>query len=103
MILKRSRAILSIIEQAGWISEESPDAAFRFLEAVDETFALILRNPEIGRQYQPISRRLTGVRIWRVSGFEKILIFYRPHAEGVEILDLIHGSRDLPAILKDLP
>ncbi len=102
MLLKRRRAILSIIEQANWISEESPDSALRFLEAVDETFALLLTNPEMGRQYQPISRRLAEVRIWRVSGFEKILIFYRPNAEGLEVLDLIHSSRDLPPILKDL-
>lgn len=102
MILKRRRSIISIIEQANWISEESPDSALRFLEAVDETFSLLLKNPEIGRQYQPISRRLAEVRIWRVSGFEKILIFYRPHAEGIEVIDLIHSSRDLPPILKDL-
>ena len=102
MILKRRRATLSIIEQANWISEESPDSAFRFLDAVDETFALLLKNPEMGRPYQAISRRLAEIRIWRVSGFEKILIFYRPHAEGIEVLDLIHSSRDLPPILKDL-
>jgi plasmid stabilization system protein ParE len=102
MILKRRKAVSSIIEQANWISDESPDSAFRFLEAVDETFALLLQNPEMGRQYQSISRRLAEVRVWRVSGFEKILIFYRPHAKGIEILDLIHSSRDLSPILKDL-
>jgi len=102
MIFKRRRAVLSIIEQANWIAEESPDAAFRFFEAVDESFALLLKNPEMGRQYQSVSRRLAEIRIWRVSGFERILIFYRPHQEGIEVLDLVHSSRDLPSIIKDL-
>ena len=43
--------------------------------------------------------RLAGVRVWRVSGFEKHLIFYRPNPEGVEILDVIHGARDIEALV----
>jgi plasmid stabilization system protein ParE len=30
------------------------------------------------------------------------LIFYRPFSEGIEVLDVIHGARDIPAIMKDL-
>jgi hypothetical protein len=32
-------------------------------------------------------------------GFEKHLIFYRPRPEGVEILDVIHGARDIEALV----
>lgn len=102
MILKRSQAIVSIHKQADKILEENPSAALRFVEATEEAFSLLEKNPEMGRQYQYISRRLTGLRIWRVAGFEKHLIFYRPFSEGVEILDVVHGKRDIPAILEDL-
>jgi toxin ParE1/3/4 len=101
MILKRRQATLSIIEQAYWIAEDSPDAAERFTEAVEASFSFLENNPEIGREYEAQHERLAGVRVWRVSGFEKHLIFYRPQPDGVEILDVIHGARDIPALMSD--
>ena len=38
-------------------------------------------------------RDLKGLRLLRVTGFEKLLILYRPLESGVEILRLVHGSR----------
>jgi len=35
----------------------------------------------------------------RVKGFERILILYFPLPDGVEILRVVHGSRDLQALL----
>jgi toxin ParE1/3/4 len=102
MILKRQRAILSINEQTDWIIEENPEAAIKFVESVESSFSLLEKNPEIGRSLATFSRRLIGVRIWKVSNFEKYLIFYRPIEEGIEVLDVIHGARDLPTILGDL-
>ncbi len=102
MILRRNRAILSIHEQTDRILEDSPESALRFVEAIQETFTLLEKNPEMGRHYQAVSRRLAGIRIWRISGFEKYLIFYRPFSEGIEIIDIIHGARDIPATLEDL-
>ena len=92
MILKRRQASLSLIEQAYWISEESPETADRFIDAAAASFSFLENNPEIGREYEARNVRLAGVRVWRVSGFEKHLIFYRPNPEGVEILDVIHGA-----------
>lgn len=102
MILKRLRAVQSINDQTDWIIEENPDAALRFVESVESSFSFLEKNPEIGRSLRTFSRRLAGVRIWRVSNFEKYLIFYRPIVEGVEVLDVIHGARDFPSILEDL-
>ena len=48
--------------------------------------------------YEAKNEWLAGGRVWRISGFEKHLIFYRPRPEGVEILDVIHGARDLEAL-----
>ena len=75
MIIKRRRAILSIKEQAEWISEESPDTAFLFIEAAEEAFSILEKNPEMGRKYASPNRCLAEIRMWRVSGFEKVLIF----------------------------
>ena len=102
MILKRRQASLSLIEQAYWISEESLETADRFIDAAAASFSFLEDNPEIGREYEARNVRLAGVRVWRVSGFEKHLIFYRPNPEGVEILDVIHGARDIEALVFSL-
>jgi plasmid stabilization system protein ParE len=43
---------------------------------------------------------LKALRVFHVSGFEKMLILYRPLPDGIEILRVVHGSRNLPALLR---
>jgi toxin ParE1/3/4 len=43
---------------------------------------------------------LAALRVFRVSGFERMLVLYRPHPDGVEILRVVHASRDLEAFLR---
>jgi plasmid stabilization system protein ParE len=38
--------------------------------------------------------------MFRVAGFERMLILYRPLEDGVDILRLVHGSRKLQALLR---
>ena len=49
--------------------------------------------------YEGRDARLADIRVWRISGFEKHLIFYRPCPKGVEILDVIHGARDIETLV----
>ena len=45
--------------------------------------------------------RLKGLRMWQVRGFEKHLIFYRPIKDGIEVIRVLHASRDLVAVLDE--
>ena len=45
--------------------------------------------------------RLTGLRVFPVRGFPKHLIFYRPVADGIELVRVLHGARDVAAILAE--
>src|ERR1035437_1215667 len=44
--------------------------------------------------------RLASLRLFRISGFEKMLVLYLPLSSGVEIVRIVHGSRDLVAFLR---
>jgi toxin ParE1/3/4 len=44
----------------------------------------------------PVLRR---IRRWPVKGFENWLIFYQAGRNGVEIVHLIHGARDIESLL----
>ncbi len=38
-------------------------------------------------------------RVW-VTGFEKILILYRSIEDGIEVLRVVHGSRNVKRLLR---
>ena len=79
-------------------TEGSPEVGIRFLAASHASFALLATQPHMGRLYHSRHPDLDGLRLFRVREFEKLLIFYRPHEWGVEIVRVIHGARDLDAL-----
>jgi toxin ParE1/3/4 len=95
---KRSAFFRDLDRYALRIARENPDAAFRFLEAAEKACTLLGAQPHLGHQEQ--FRKLTGIRSWRIPGFDKYLIFYRVSSDAIEVLRLIHGARDLPRFFK---
>ncbi len=43
---------------------------------------------------------MESLRVFRVSAFERTLVLYLPRPDGVEILRVVHGSRNLEAIFR---
>jgi toxin ParE1/3/4 len=71
------------------------DTALRFYDGASTTFGKIASMPGIGERWQSINPRLAELRVWRIDGFEKHFIFYRPTADGIEIIRVFHGARDI--------
>jgi len=42
-----------------------------------------------------------NLRRWPVKGFENWLIFYLPTDEGIDVVRVIHGARNIAALLDD--
>jgi toxin ParE1/3/4 len=82
------------------IEQEDLELGIRFLVAAQETFALLATQPEMGWKAKLNNPALASVRVFRVSGFEKVLFFYRPGRERIEILRVLHGSQDLEALFE---
>lgn len=80
-------------------AEADVETAVRFFDAAHETFKAILDNPRIGRARPAGKSRNAGIRQWAVSGFGKHLIFYREVPTGIDIIRLLHGSRDIDRVL----
>lgn len=75
--------------------------ARRFLERAEATFTILVRAPGIGTAYDSENAALADVRVSRVSRFKNYLVFYRPISDGIEILRVLHGARDLSSLLDD--
>jgi hypothetical protein len=39
------------------------------------------------------------MRRWPIQGFDNWLIFYLPRRDGVEIVHIVHGARDIAQLL----
>lgn len=88
-------------EQFLYIARTSQDAAVRFFHAAQETFKQLAASPHLGGVVEFRNARLTGLRVWRIRGFEKYLIFYRLFEQGIEIVRVLHGARDIEGIFED--
>lgn len=101
-IIRVPQARRDIVETAIYLEEQNPDAAMRFLAAVEDTLAILVTMPGIGVARTFGHARLAGLRWLPVRGFEKHLIFYRSVDDGVEVIRVLHGARDIKAILEGL-
>ena len=73
--------------------------ALRFLDAVEGTFELLTSQPHMGALTKQDHPALAGSRFVPIKGFEKILAFYRVQAGCIDVIRVIHSSRDIPNLL----
>lgn len=87
-----------LVEIADYISGNSVEASMRFLDAAEGTIDFLAANPQIGQSFVPENEPIPPLRIWPIDGFRNHLIFFRPTDDGVEIVRVLHGARDLDAL-----
>ena len=81
-----------------FIAQDNPGAATRVIDAAYETFKKLSVNPGLGRPQRFKNPKLRDVRSKRVIGFENYLIFYRRVADGIQVIHVYHGARDLESL-----
>jgi toxin ParE1/3/4 len=77
-----------------YVAEHNREAANKLIKGITSKFALLLDHPLIGRDQ---SRLLVNLRSFVVRDY---FIFYQPFDDGVEILRVLHGSRDIESIFE---
>jgi toxin ParE1/3/4 len=101
-IFVRHDAELDAFGYFKYIRENNPEAALRFLEAIDCTVESLALQPLKGRLRKFRGRELKNIRSWRVDDFENYLIFYRFAEMRLEILRIKHGAMDFPLALRQV-
>ncbi len=97
---KRPQAIRDLADIAVYLAEESgsDELAFRFLEAAEASFESLAAMCGMGTARKYNDPALANVRMWRVAGFPKHLIFYRPIEGGIEVIRVLHAKRDIESL-----
>jgi toxin ParE1/3/4 len=95
----QSRAALDLRDHYLYLIQQDARLAARFADAIENSFAWLAHNPDLGFATDFTDARLQDVRCWPVRGFLNHLIFYRVPIDSIEVLRVLHGSRDAPALL----
>jgi toxin ParE1/3/4 len=85
---------LDLVEIAFHIAEQNLVAADRWLETIDEKCQRLARMPELGRKRPDLAPEL---RSFPVGNY---IIFYRPLPDGIQVIRVLHGARDLPPLFE---
>jgi toxin ParE1/3/4 len=104
LVRKRPAAQRDLLEHFVALGERAGEVtALRFLQAAEDTFAELAAMPGMGRAEDFANPRLTGMRRWRVRGFDNYLIFYHPLPQGIEVVRVVYATRDLPGLFLPEP
>jgi toxin ParE1/3/4 len=83
-----------LVNLSFYLAADNEEIAQKFLDSCDETFAILAKTPLIGSLKSFKNAGLLDVRMWRVKGFEKYLIFYNLQKGGIKILHVLHSATD---------
>ena len=89
-----TEANLDIEEITDYLFGLDPVAAYRFLDGVDGTCQLLAEHPLIGISRPGLDENL------RSFPFGNYLIFYTPTPDGICVVRIVYGGRDLSAVFK---
>lgn len=76
-----------------FIAEKNLEAAFRFVDQVVEKCQTLAQFPEMGRLWSDLAPPLRSFPV------DSYLIFYRPLKDGIQIVRIVNGYRDLDKLL----
>ena len=101
VIAFRRKALEDIEGIVRYIAADSPRAAQAFREALEQACSVLAEMPDMGMHRNFGHPRLTDIRLWPLRQFEKYLLVYRTQGETLDIIRVVHGARDLPALFGD--
>lgn len=97
-IIRRPLAVADAEECAVYLGRDTPDVAFRFLNALEQTISMLAEFSGIGRNREFRNPAHAGLCSFAVTGFRNHLIFFRPLEDGIEVVRVLHGARDLDGL-----
>jgi toxin ParE1/3/4 len=94
-ILRRPRASADLSEIWEFIAQEKIERADAFIDRIDEKFRVLAAQPLMGRERKELGK---GIRSLAMAPY---VIFYEALPDGVIIVRVLHGARDVEAQFED--
>lgn len=95
IVRKTKEAEEDLLQLWVYIAQDNETAANNIFDQIEQKSLLYAENPEIGRTRPEIRSNLRSFVIAPYT------VFYQPIDEGIIIIRILHGSRDVRAIFSD--
>ena len=101
-IHRRQKARQDLVDIFRYYAREAGlRVAQKFFAQAEATFVRLAGMSGMGTEYEHDHPALAGLRYSPVSRFRKYVVFYRAVADGIEVVRVLHGARDIHDILKE--
>jgi toxin ParE1/3/4 len=91
-VLRRPKAAEDIAAVWDFIADDNPDAADHWVDQLDTQLRLLATQPLMGRARDELA---PGIRSFP---FGRYLIFYLPIGDGIDVVRVLHGARDVDTV-----
>ena len=91
-VLRKPQAEADLIEIWTFIAQDSPTRADMLLDEIDEKLQTLAQSPFIGRARDELG---PPIRSFPIGNY---VLFYHPIEDGIEIIRVLHGARDIEAL-----
>ena len=92
-VFRRPQAEIDLIEIWIYIAEDNQAAADALLDSINEKCLALAESSLMGRARDEL---LAGIRSFPVGNY---VIFYEPIEGGIDVLRVLHGARDIQALV----
>ena len=100
-VIPRERAEQDVDEAIDYYSsEDAPDAALGFIDALEQAYRHIGGHPDTGSSRYAGELNLPGLRFWRLKKYPH-LVFYVERSSHIDVWRVLHGMRDIPSWMQD--
>jgi toxin ParE1/3/4 len=93
-LLKRPEAENDLDDIWFYIAQDNPQEADRFLDRIQATLLTLVEFPHMGTSRDELKPDLCSFSMGNY------LIFYFPLEDGIDVVRVLHGARELEAIFK---
>ncbi len=91
----RPLAEADLLDIWDFIAEDSEAKADRFLDVLNQKLQAIAQMPGMGRRREELA---PGLRSFPVRNYN---LFYQITEDGIDVVRVIHGSRDIEALFEE--
>ena len=91
-VLRRPRAAEDIAAVWDFIADDNPDAADQWVDQLDTQLRLLATQPLLGCARDELA---PGIRSFP---FGRYLVFYLPISDGIDVVRVLHGTRDVDKV-----
>ena len=94
-VVVRPRALSDLAEIWAYVAEGSSDQADGFVDLIDSKFQALSRRPGMGRRRPELAPDIRSLTVGRY------VVFCVSLSSGIEVVRMLHGSRDIESIFQN--